>query len=136
MSLKNEIKLERERFEKEKQQKAQQERIRRNNEREKYISFVYNRIKRGCITSAARGDYKTTGIFFKRKLVEYQSRIGDSHIEKDNTALLAANFFRKYPSEADEVVRRLAKDKIIINGHGYNEYLAKYYFNVRYYIED
>lgn len=136
MSIENEIKNEKARIEKEIKQKKQQERLRINKDREKYISYAYKKIRQGCVVLAARGEYKTVGIFRKRKFVEYQARLRETYGKEEHTEMFARDFFRKHPNEANEVVKLLEKDKILINGHGYNEYFSYYYFNVRYYIEE
>lgn len=133
----NEIKRERERLESEANRKSQNQKAYINRVKDEYITYAYNKIRRGCVNRAARGLYKTKGIFKKRKYIDDDFLFYDRVFENgDCTELLAVDFFRKHRNEANEVAKRLANEGIMVKWHSYNEYTSTYHFHVYYELED
>lgn len=136
MSMESEIAKERLKIEKEQERKRQQKEAWAINNREKFIDYAYKKARGGCVALAARGQYETEGIFFKRKFVEYDCRIGMSPA-KDQfiTEHDAVSFFDKQPDAVKEVVKRLEREGISVTYTGKNKYHHWYHFRVKYYIK-
>lgn len=136
MSMESEIAKERLKIEKERDRERQQKEAWAIDNREKFIAYAYEHARGGCIALAARGQYETEGIFFKRKFVEYHYRIGMSPT-KDQfiTERNAVYFFDKYPDAVKEVVKRLEREGITVTHTGKNSHHHWYHFHVKYYIK-